>query len=84
MTSLVPITAMRRGKVQSQRACEEQVVIPGIAPALVRSGIADAALKRLAMNEQEIIRNNRHPEAFFGAGSLAAGTVDRLFLPTTR
>jgi site-specific DNA recombinase len=60
-----------RGKVQSQRPYEEQVVIPGIAPALVTSGIADAALKRLAMNKQESIRNNRNPEAFLLRGGIA-------------
>jgi site-specific DNA recombinase len=60
-----------RGKVQSQRPYEEQVVIPGVAPALVTEAIADAALKRLAINKQESVRNNRNPEAFLLRGGVA-------------
>jgi site-specific DNA recombinase len=35
----------------------------GIAPALVSSELAAAVVARLAVNKQESIRNNRHPEA---------------------
>ncbi len=60
-----------RGTVQTRRPYEEQVVIQGVAPALVNKETANAALRRLAINKQESVRNNRNPEAFLLRGGIA-------------
>lgn len=52
-----------RGTVQTRRPACEQVVLPGVAPALVSPEVAAAAQARLATNQQLSVRNNHHPEA---------------------
>jgi site-specific DNA recombinase len=45
--------------------------LPGVAPALVSPELAACAVDRLAVNKQESIRNNRHPEAALLRGGYA-------------
>jgi site-specific DNA recombinase len=61
-----------KGKViQSRRPVEDQVVLQGVAPALVPRETALAARSRLAANKQVSVRNNRNPEAFLLRGGIA-------------
>ncbi len=48
--------------IQRQRDPSDQVVIDGIAPALVSKEVADAARAQLATNKVQATRNNRFPE----------------------
>jgi site-specific DNA recombinase len=52
-----------RGKVTRRRPIEEQVPMPGVAPALVSPELAAAAKTRLARNKSESVRNNKEPKA---------------------
>jgi site-specific DNA recombinase len=45
--------------------------LPGVAPALVSPELAACVIDRLAVNKQESIRNNRHPEAALLRGGYA-------------
>ncbi len=51
------------GVKQRQRAAEEQVIVDGVAPALVPTEMAATAMARLAINKREATRNNRSAEA---------------------
>ena len=45
--------------------------LPGVAPALVSPELAACVVSRLAVNKQESLRNNRHPEAALLRGGYA-------------
>lgn len=63
-----------QGWTYGRRPTADHVVLPGVAPALVCSAVADAVVARLSINKAESLRNCRHPEeALLRAGIAVCG-----------
>ena len=52
-----------RGTRQVERPMDQQIALPGAAPALVCDDLAAAAREQLSINKWRAVRNNRNPQA---------------------